>query len=166
MMDSFRAGSIIAALALLAGPLAAEPPDPAKLSARIDKHIADGWQANGVTAAPVANDAEFLRRVYLDLAGRIPRVHEVRDFLDDRRPNKRRQKIEELLSGPGYVQHFTTVWRRQWLPQTLSNPNLQYVTPSFEQWIRKRLRENTAYDKMVKEILTAPPEAFFNGTYN
>jgi len=116
--------------------------------------------------APAASDAEFLRRVYLDLAGRIPQVSEVREFLDDPSPNKRRQKVEKLLSGPGYVQHFTTVWRREWLPQTLSNPQLQYVTPTFEQWIRKRLQDNATYDKMVREILTAPPEVFFNGSFN
>src|SRR5262249_11743500 len=137
-----RAGGLTVALALLAGPLAAAPPDPAALSAKIDKYIADGWKANEVTPAPPADDAEFLRRVYFDLAGRGPGVQEVRDFLADTGPGKRRQKIDELLSGPGYVHHFSTVWRREWLPQTLSNPNLQFVTPQFEQWLQKQLREN------------------------
>jgi hypothetical protein len=167
MIHRSRAGGIAAALALLAGPLAAAPPDPAVLSAKIDQHIAAGWKANEVAPAPPADDAEFLRRVYLDLAGRVPRVQEVRDFLADASPGKRPQKVDELLSGPGYIQHFTTVWRREWLPQTLSNPNLQFVTPQFEQWLRKQLRENVSYDKMVKEIVTAAPYAFYDGTgYN
>ena len=167
MMDCFRAAGLTVALALLAGPLAAAPPDPAALSARIDRHIDAGWKVNGVIPAPTAGDAEFLRRVTLDLAGRVPRVMEVRDYLDDTRPNKRQRKVEELLAGPGYIQHFSTVWRREWLPQTLSNPNLQYITPQFEVWLRKQLRENTRYDKMVKEMLTAPPYGYYDGTaYN
>jgi len=167
MIDCPRAGGLTVALALLAGPLAAAPPDPAALSARIDKHISDGWKANEAIPAPPADDAEFLRRVYLDLAGRVPRVQEVRDFLADSSPGKRRQKIDELLNGPGYVHHFSIVWRREWLPQTLSNPNLQFVTPQFEQWLQKQLRENVSYDKMVKEIITAAPYAFYDGTgYN
>src|SRR3954447_5111479 len=122
MIHHRRAGGFAAAaLALLAAPLAAAPPDPAILSAKIDTHIAAGWKANEVAPAPPADDAEFLRRVYLDLAGRVPRAQEVRDFLADGSPAKRRQKVDELLSGPGYIQHFTTVWRREWLPQTLSN---------------------------------------------
>src|SRR5207244_7617843 len=106
MIDCSRASGLTVVLALLAGPLAAAPPDPVALSAKIDKHISEGWKANEVTPAPAADDAEFLRRVTLDLAGRVPKVHEVRDFLDDRNPNKRREKIEKLLDGPGYIHHF------------------------------------------------------------
>src|SRR5438067_13465348 len=99
MIHRFRGGFTLAALALMAGPLAAAPPDPAVLSAKIDKHIAAGWKANEVAPAPPADDAEFLRRVYLDLAGRVPRVSEVRNFLADNRPDKRKRVIADLLEG-------------------------------------------------------------------
>jgi hypothetical protein len=95
MMDSIRIGGFtVAVTAMLLGPLVAAPPDPAALSAKIDQHIGKSWTANGVTPAPTASDAEFLRRVSLDLGGRIPHVNEVRDFLADSRPNKRQLKIE------------------------------------------------------------------------
>src|SRR5262249_47544878 len=83
----------------LASPLWADPPDARKLAAQIDRHIEAGWNANGVTPAAVTNDAEFVRRVYLDLAGRIPRVYDVREFLDDSRPDKRERLIDDLLDG-------------------------------------------------------------------
>src|SRR5262245_3891826 len=98
MIDWFRAGVFtVATMTMLAGPAVAAPPDPAELSAKIDKRIAEAWKANDVTPAPPASDAEFLRRVTLDLAGRVPQVTEVRDFLADTSPNKRREKVRKLL---------------------------------------------------------------------
>src|SRR5262249_52733802 len=105
----------------LGGRLGADPPaaDPCKpaaatavldappLPARTDQLVAARWAEKGVKPAGPADDAQFLRRVYLDLAGRIPRVAEVRDFLADRAPDKRRRLVEELLDSPHYVQHFS-----------------------------------------------------------
>lgn len=160
------------ALGLLAiGAAVAAPPgaknDPAQLTAAIDRHIAAGWKANAVTPAPRADDAEFLRRVYLDLVGRIPVVSEAYDFLENPDPNKRRKLIEDLLDGKledgvrngsaGYVAHFSTIWRREWLPQTLANPQFQFFGPQFESWMRSRLRDNVSYDRIVRDIVTAQP---------
>ena len=131
--------------------------DPAQLSAKIDQYIDAGYKANGVTPAPLADDAEFLRRVYLDLAGRIPQVADVRTFLADKNPNKRRLLVQDLLGRSGYVQHFGNLWRREWLPQTVSNPQFQFLGTQFEPWIRDQLRNNTPYDKIVREILIVPP---------
>ena len=141
MMDCSRVGGLTVVLALLARPLAAAPPDPAALSAKIDKHIAAGWKANEVAPAAMAGDAEFLRRVYLDLAGRVPRVQEVRDFLADSSPTKRRQKVEELLYGPGYIQHFSTVWRASGCRRHSVTRTCTAAMPPFEQWLRTA-REN------------------------
>ena len=71
--------------------------DAQQLAARIDQLVAERWTADGVKPAALADDAETLRRLYLDLAGRIPRVVEVRDFLDDPAPDKRQRAIERLL---------------------------------------------------------------------
>jgi len=82
--------------------------------------------AKDVKPAPRANDAEFFRRVHLDLAGRIPSVTEARDFLDDDRPDKRRLWVDRILRADpddpsykeAYVNHFTNVWRAWLLAQT------------------------------------------------
>src|SRR5262245_40739464 len=149
-------GGITAGLMLLLA-AAASAGASRELTAKIDREIEAGWKANGVTPAPLADDAEFLRRVYLDLAGRIPTFHEITQFLDDKAPNKRAKKIDELLAGPGFVQHFSTVYRREWLPQTITNPQIQFFGRLFEEWLRKQLREGKHYDQIVRELVTVPP---------
>src|SRR5690242_19420328 len=92
--------SAVALFAAFQAPLRADPPaaeeeccctapDAKALAAKIDEHVAKGWKKAGVQPAPGASDAEFLRRVYLDLAGRIPSVAEARRFLASKRPDKR-----------------------------------------------------------------------------
>ena len=78
----------------------AEALDAPTLAARIDRLMEARWKQLGVKPAPLADDAEFLRRVYLDLTGRIPRVSEARAFLDDTSPDKRQRLIEEEKSKP------------------------------------------------------------------
>ena len=151
---------------LLCSAASAAPPDPVALAQRIDTHIEAGRKANGVTPAPRAGDPEFLRRLYLDLAGHIPRVYEAREFLDDQRPDKRSREIDKLLDGAGYVSHFSTVWRREWLPQVGADPQVQFLGPQFEIWLKKQLQANAPYDKMVRDMITAPPYGYFDGTAN
>src|SRR5436309_10370636 len=71
--------------------------DAQALAARIDAHIARRWEEAKVVPAARADDAEFLRRIYLDLVGRIPTVAEIHEFLRDPASDKRRKKIESLL---------------------------------------------------------------------
>ncbi|HMC65846.1 MAG TPA: DUF1549 and DUF1553 domain-containing protein, partial [Gemmataceae bacterium] len=132
--------------------------DVQAMATRIDQLIEAGWAAKAVRPAAPADDAEFLRRAYLDLAGRIPRVAEVHEFLDDKLPNKRQRLIERLLKSPHYINHFTNVWRAQMLPQA-NNQQFQFLAVGFETWLRQRLRENVPYDELVREILTAPVAA-------
>ena len=86
------------------GPKALGPPaavrDADATAAWIDQQFAADWEANHVRPAAAADDAEFLRRVYLDLAGRIPTVAETRAFLDDKRPDKRRRLVEQTAGRP------------------------------------------------------------------
>src|SRR5262249_58854800 len=114
--------------------------------------------ADGVNPAPLADDAEYLRRVYLDLAGRIPRAIEVREFLDETALDKRRRVIERLLEDPDYthqyVNHFTNVWRTLLVAQT-NNQQVQFLLPTFEAWLRQRVRNNMPYDALVRELLTS-----------
>ena len=144
-------GSVFATLSA-----ASETPRPAEsLSARIDQLLGQYWNKKHVEPAPRADDAEFLRRISLDLAGRIPRVAEVRDFLADSAPDKRQRLIEQLLDDPLYVNHFTNVWRAILLSQA-SAPNLRPLTPYLEAWLKPKVRNNVPYNVMVRELITMP----------
>ena len=155
-------------LTLLAGSAEAQSPeaesldDAARAAILIDDHLRAGWDAEGVTPAPRADDAEFLRRVYLDIAGRIPSVAEARAFLDDAAPDKRRRLIDELVDGPGYVVHFTRNWRRVLLPEAETDLQARFLVPGFEAWLRDQLVRNRPYDELVYELLTAPLQRGYN----
>jgi hypothetical protein len=140
---------------------AAAPPegdkgDPAAAWAvRIDKHLEAKFKIAKARPAPAADDAEFVRRVYLDLGGRIPKVSEVRAFLRNKRLNKRRILVDRLLASSNYVNHFTNVWRTLLLPNN-NNQQVQFLGPQLENWVRTRLRENVSYDKMVRDLIITP----------
>jgi hypothetical protein len=158
---------LVFALTLCAAPAArAEPPKPNKLplvlrdeqalARRVDKLVAAAWKERGVTPGRPADDGEFLRRAYLDLAGRVPRVAEARAFLDDPSPDKRRKLIDQLLDGPHYVTHLSNTWREVLLPGGGNNPQAPFFGSQLEAWLRRSFRDNAPYDRMVREVLTVP----------
>jgi hypothetical protein len=155
--------AILGACLFLPTILHADPPptngkqilDPPALAARIDHFIESQWTEKGVTPAPLADDAEFLRRVYLDLTGRIPRVSEARDFLADKSADRRTRLVETLLENPRYVLHLGNTWRALLLPAN-NNPQFQFLQPSFKAWLDKQVQDNAPYDAMVRELLTVP----------
>jgi Protein of unknown function (DUF1553)/Protein of unknown function (DUF1549) len=83
---------------------------PAEITARLDAALEGLWEAEEVRPAGPADDAEFLRRVSLDVAGVIPDEASVRAFLSDRDRDKRAAKIRELIGGPGYSRTMATRW--------------------------------------------------------
>ena len=83
------------------------------------------WAEAKVRTAPPADDAEYLRRVYLDLVGKIPTAAEARDFLDDSGPDKRSRLVEELLDSPAYLTHATEVYRALLLPEADTDPQIR-----------------------------------------
>ncbi len=131
------------------------PITPQQIADTIDQHFASSWEKAGIKPTR-ADDAEFLRRVSLDLAGRIPTVSEARAFLDDQSPDKRLKLITQLLQSPRYTTHWVNVWRSLLLPEASTNLQARFLAPGFESWLRLHLAKNTPYDQMVKELLTIP----------
>src|SRR5690242_19049769 len=97
-MNTHRLTAVGVLCLALAPAARAADKDVEALAAKIDERLAAAWGKDVKPAAP-ADDAEFFRRLSLDLAGRIPSVTEVRDFLDDDRPGKRRLWVERILRG-------------------------------------------------------------------
>jgi hypothetical protein len=125
-----------------------------QLADRIDALLEAKWRERDLSPAPPADDAEFLRRLSLDVGGRIPAVQDARQFLADNSPDKRRKAVNKLLDSPLYATHFAAVWRALMVPDS-NNPFLQGAGPQLEAWLKNRLRENAHYDRMVREIITA-----------
>src|SRR5262245_63831231 len=130
-------------------------PDPYALAAKIDQFIDAQLKQHGVSPAPKADDSEFLRRVMLDLNGRIPVPNEIHKLIGDKSPAKRRELVDRLLKTAGYVNHFTNVYRHIFLPEASTNFEVAYFQIGFDNWMRKKLEENTSYDKLARELITA-----------
>ena len=124
------------------------------LTAAIDRSLADGWEAAGVEPAPPSDDAEFLRRVCLDLTGRIPKAAEARDFLDDPGLDKRRALVDRLLAGPGYAAQMASIWKDLLIPEAESNRLIQIYATDFENWLRRAFAEGLGHDRIARGLLT------------
>jgi hypothetical protein len=161
-MDSQRrAGScnsvgLVLALGLIAlGETSAHAGDEARrLAETIDRLVAAHWDESRVSPAPLADDGEFIRRVALDLTGKIPSASDVRWFLDDPTADKRERLVERLLDSPAYIAHSTGVEMHLMMPEVESNAEAQALTPSFEAWLREQITANVGSDRIVRAILT------------
>ncbi|MDB5387731.1 MAG: hypothetical protein JWM11_3377 [Planctomycetaceae bacterium] len=153
--------ALVCSCCLLLGPrdISAEgvstPADSEQLLvSKINQRIRERWTAEKVVPAAVADDAEFLRRIYLDLAGQIPSVSEVRKFLESTATNKRQAIVHELLDGPRYIVHSSNVWRAELLPEASSDPQLTFLMPSFEAWLKDQLIDNDSYADLARKLVT------------
>jgi hypothetical protein len=166
MSIRLRTVAILACLAFTSSLQAADPTDNADAAAGIasliNKHLTADWDARGIKPAPAADDAEFVRRVYLDLIGRIPKVAETRAFLDDPAPDKRAALVERLLLTPSHASYFASVTRTAWLPQTLTNIQFFGSGIQFEDWLKQGYRKNTPADVIARRVLTAPLQVLQN----
>jgi hypothetical protein len=121
---------------------------------RIDELVNARIKASGFESAARASDEEFLRRVYLDLTGAIPRVAEAREFLADERADKRAKLIDRLLDSPAHATHVANTWRNIMLPGGLNLEQINNVV-GVQNWLRQRFVENVRYDQLVAELLVA-----------
>ncbi len=135
--------------------------DATALAGRIDEMIDQRLKAEGVAAAAPADDAEFLRRVYLDVVGVVPPADKVAAFLDRKEPAKRAQLIDELLGDPRFGRHLADVWQGLLLPKNSDNRRLQ--TGPLHAWLEKAFNEGRPWDGLVSDLLTASGTQEENG---
>jgi hypothetical protein len=126
----------------------------ARMVELVDQRIDARLTQAQVTAAASSSDAEFLRRVYLDLTGAVPRVADARRFFNDGRPDKRARLIDELLSSPAHANHLASIWRSMMLPGGVNLEQINSVV-GVQNWLRQRFSENLRYDNLVSELLVA-----------
>ena len=121
----------------------------------------------GVPPSPVCDDATFLRRITLDISGRLPTEEESRVFLANTAADKRDQVIDSLLSSPEYADFFANKWTAM-LKNRRDDASDITSNFAFYAWVRDSLLANKPYDQMVRELLAAtgtvianPPVAWY-----
>ncbi|MFZ4593150.1 MAG: DUF1553 domain-containing protein [Verrucomicrobiaceae bacterium] len=133
----------------------------------IDQHVFANLKQIGVPPSPICDDSSFLRRVSLDIGGRLPTAEETKAFLASKAPDKRDQVIEALLNSPDYADYFANKWT-----SLLKNKRDEAadITANFafHAWMRDSLLANTKYDQIVRQILAStgtivsnPPVAWY-----
>lgn len=139
---------LLAALAALvvAIPAVAAP----SLHERIDQAITANRPST--TIAPVASDAEFLRRVSLDLTGTIPSAAEARDFFNDSAADKRARVIDRLLASPEYARHMAQVFDVMLMER---RPNKNTTQGPWHEFLRESFAANKPWDQLAREVLGA-----------
>ncbi|HLJ93901.1 MAG TPA: DUF1549 and DUF1553 domain-containing protein [Gemmataceae bacterium] len=149
-----------AAAGTTAAPTSA-PVDAATLARHIDQAIDKRLDAEHIKPSPLADDAEFLRRVYLDITGVIPPANAAAAFLDSKDPNKRAKLIDELLASSAYGRHLADIWKSYLLPRTSDNRQLQ--AEPLMRWLEENFNNNTPWNQFVSELITASGTQDKNG---
>lgn len=137
----------LVAFSLAAGGRGAEP-----LNAQIDALIAAETPGYATKAAPLADDAEFLRRLTLDLTGTIPTAEQARAFIDDQAPAKRSQLIDRLLTSAEYARHMAYVFDNLLMDR---RPDKHVPAADWQRFLRESFAANRPLDQWVREILSA-----------
>jgi len=134
------------------GPL---PSGPAyELAKVVDRHIDDALIKAGVARSPVATDAEYLRRAYLDLTGKIPTHTQALEFLNDSDPKKRSKLIDELLDSSAFGKHFAHIWAEMLIKRD-ADTNRGLDAEPFIDWFAKQLNDSRGWEAIVTDLITA-----------
>jgi len=123
----------------------------------IDEAVFAKLKTLGVPPSPVCDDATFIRRVSIDIAGRLPSPEETRLFLTDASPTKRDALVDRLVDSAGYADYFANKWSAI-LRNRRQNPNYMRGTYAFHDWIRDSLYANKPFDQFARDILAATGE--------
>jgi hypothetical protein len=133
----------------------------------IDELVFKKLKTIGMPPSEVCDDSTFIRRVTLDITGRLPTTEETKQFVADTRADKRERWIDRLLETPEYADHFANKWTAL-LRNKRTDPKQNRMTYVFHAWVRDSLVENKPYNEFVRELLTAsgdvsqnPPVAWF-----
>ena len=129
----------------------------------INQQVREGWENNEVKPSEVADDAEWLRRVYLDIVGHIPESDTVDEFIASKDKAKRSKVIDKLLDDEGYVRNMTTVWTNLTIgrqtPRRVSRAGMQ-------KFLREAFTRNRPWNEVVYDIVSAEGHYEENGAVN
>ena len=129
----------------------------------LDRHINAVLKREDIQPSGTSEDAEFLRRVHLDLTGKIPMPEEVLDFLQDGSSNKRQKKIDQLLGSTPYIEYWSGLWVNWLIGRRGDNDDRRVGLAA---WVQNALTKNMPYNQFVQELVAADGELKDNGAGN
>ncbi|MBM81045.1 MAG: hypothetical protein CMJ78_10685 [Planctomycetaceae bacterium] len=130
---------------------------PETIAQQIDFEFEQAWKAAKLAPSRRTSDSEFVRRVFLDIAGTIPPEDSVRKFLAGRSKSKREDTVKLLLDSPAYSKYSSVVWGNLLVGRGKGVKFLQQIP--FRNWLEEQFAANRPFDEMVKELLTASGKA-------
>ncbi len=130
----------------------------------IDQWVFKKWRLLGLPPSEICSDTTFLRRVTIDIAGRLPQADEIAAFLADDDPQKRDRRIDDLLASTDYADNFARKWSAILRNQRTSaaGDDGRHGTYALHAWIRQTIHENRPYDEFVRNIVAASGDATRN----
>ena len=129
----------------------------------LDRHINAVLKKEGIHPSGPSEDTEFLRRIHLDLTGKIPTPEQILDFLNDGSPSKRQKKIDQLLGSETSLNYWTGIWVN-WLIGRRGDDDDRRV--GLASWVNGALTKNMPYNQFVQELIAADGELKENGAGN
>jgi hypothetical protein len=135
---------------------------PKELTARIDSLVAAHHAGRGTSLNPAASDEVFLRRVYLDVVGRIPNLEESARFLDSKDADRRAKLIDELLGSEGCASHLFN-WKADLLRVLTRGLAAGQPGKLYEDWVKEAIRSRMPYDEFVRRLVTSSGYLWENG---
>lgn len=136
-----------------ASPSVLAPISAEQSAERIDRVVESHLASKGMKPNPALTDEQFLRRIYLDAVGRIPKYTEAVAFLEDKARDKRTKLIDSLVKSPGHASHFFNYYADMF---RLKHRVSEYISgAAYIQWMKDNVAANKPYDVMVREMMTA-----------
>ncbi len=126
----------------------------------IDELVFKKLKQLGLPPSELADDATFIRRVTVDIAGRLPTIDETKSFLADKDANRHEKLVDRLLASPDYAYYFAGKWGAVLRNRRKDAKSETTPTFAFHKWIKTSLEQNKPFDQFAREILTA------TGNYN
>jgi hypothetical protein len=140
--------------------------DQTHAAGSIDSYIFADFQTNGIQPAPKTTDWEFVRRITLDLTGRIPTPDRALAFVADTAPDKRAKLIEELLAKPEWIDkwtmYFGDLFQNTTTKASTSLIRFAQGRNAFYQWIKDSLTNGKPYNQMATELISASTGDTYN----
>ncbi|MFC5456875.1 DUF1549 domain-containing protein [Prosthecobacter fluviatilis] len=138
------------------------PADPnlAQAAAQIDMLVEAGLKKAGQQPNPLASDEQFIRRVFLDLAGRIPTREEALEFINDPSLSKRAKAIDRLLNSEGYTSHLFNYFADMLRMADVAQKARFYT---YQDWLKEQISQNVPWNKVVHTMMTAEGKLLENG---